>query len=70
MVQVKLRGNKMITPRAPRTSFVNKILQGISSPANLDKAYRTFDKMFKPMPYRFKHKILSFLLRRKYKGFK
>ena len=70
MVQVKLRGNKMITPRAPRTSFVNKMLQGISSPANLDKAYRTFDKMFKPMPYRFKHKILSFLLRRKYKGFK
>ena len=60
----------MITPRTPRTSFVNKILQGISSPANLDKAYRTFDKMFKPMPYRFKHKILSFLLRRKYKGFK
>ena len=60
----------MITPRAPRTSFVNKILQGISSPANLDKAYRTFDKMFKPMPYRFKHKLLSFLLRRKYKGFK
>ena len=60
----------MITPRAPRTSFVNRILRGISSPANLDKAYRTFDKMFKPMPYRFKHKILSFLLRRKYKGFK
>ena len=60
----------MITPRAPRTSFVNKILQGISSPANLDKAYRTFDKMFKPMPYRFKHKILSFLLRRKYRRYK
>ena len=60
----------MITPRAPRTSFVNKILQGVSSPATLDKAYRIFDKMFKPMPYRFKHKLLSFLLRRKYKGFK
>ena len=60
----------MITPRAPRTSFVNKILQGISSPANLDKAYRTFDKMFKPMPYRFKHKLLSFLLRRKYRRYK
>ena len=60
----------MITPRAPRTSFVNKILQGISSPANLDKAYRTFDKMFKPLPYRFKHKLLSFLLRRKYRRYK
>ena len=60
----------MITPRAPRTSFVNKILQGVSSPATLDKAYQIFDKMFKPMPYRFKHKLLSFLLRRKYKGFK
>lgn len=60
----------MITPRAPRTSFVNKLLQGISSPANLDKAYRTFDKMFKPMPYRFKHKLLSFLLRRKYRRYK
>ncbi len=60
----------MITPRAPRTPFVNKILQGISSPTTLDKAYRIFDKMFKPMPYIFKHKLLSFLLRRKYKGFK
>ena len=60
----------MITPRAPRTSFVNRILRGISSPENLDKAYRTFDKMFKPLPYRFKHKLLSFLLRRKYRGFK
>ena len=60
----------MITPRAPRTSFVNKILQGISSPANLDKAYRPFDKMFKPLPYRFKHKLLSFLLRRKYRRYK
>ena len=60
----------MITPRAPRTSFVNKILQGISSPANLDKAYRTFDKMFIPLPYRFNHKLLSFLLRRKYRRYK
>ena len=60
----------MITPRAPRTTFVNKILQGISSPTNLDKAYRIFDKMFKPMPYRFKHKLLSFLLRRKYRRYK
>ena len=60
----------MITPRAPRTSFVNKLLQGISSPAKLDKAYQILDKMFKPIPYRFKHKVLSFLLRRKYKGFK
>ena len=60
----------MITPRTPRTPFVNKILQGISSPTNLDKAYRIFDKMFKPMPYRFKHKLLSFLLRRKYRRYK
>ena len=60
----------MITPRAPRTSFVNRILRGISSPAILAKAYRTFDKMFKPLPYRFKHKMLSFLLRRKYRRYK
>ena len=60
----------MITPRAPKPPLVGRLLRGISSPANLDKAYRTFDKMFKPMPYRFKHKLLSFLLRRKYKGFK
>jgi hypothetical protein len=60
----------MITPRAPKTPFVGRLLRGISSPAKLDKAYRILDKMFKPIPYRFKHKVLSFLLRRKYKGFK
>ena len=60
----------MITPRAPRTPFVNRILRGMSSSRNIDKAYRIFDKMFKPMPYRFKHKLLSFLQRRKYRRYK
>ena len=60
----------MITPRAPRTPFVNRILRGMSSSRNIDKAYRIFDKMFKSIPYRFKHKLLSFLLRRKYRRYK
>ena len=60
----------MITPRAPRTPFVNRILRGMSSSRNIDKTYRIFNRMFSPIPYRFKHKILSFLLRRKYRGFK
>ena len=60
----------MITPRAPKPPLVGRLLRGISSPTNLDKTYRTFDRMFRPIPYRFKHWLLSFLLRRKYKGFK
>ena len=60
----------MITPRAPRTPFVNRILRGMSSSRNIDKTYRIFNRMFRPIPYRFKHKLLSFLLRRKYRRFK
>ena len=60
----------MITPRAPRTPFVNRILRGMSSSRNIDKTYRIFNRMFKPFPFRFKHWILSFLLRRKYRRFR
>ena len=45
----------MITPRAPRTPFVNRILRGMSSSRNIDKTYRIFNRMFRPIPFRFKH---------------
>ena len=45
----------MITPRAPRTPFVNRILRGMSSSRNIDKTYRIFNRMFRPIPHRFKH---------------
>ena len=60
----------MITPRAPMTPFVSRILQGIPDSIDLDRTYRIFDKIFKPVKHRFKHKLLGFILKMKYRKYR
>ena len=55
----------MITPRAPKPPFVDRLLRGISKSRNLEKTYEILGKMFKPL-YSGKNKLAIFLLNRKF----